>query len=178
MLYLSRHNQFQFWTVFALAMLLSGCGSREHRVIELDSSTFNHGLRMLSCELRYQGVVDQRRSSRLGDASLHTHEITNLVDYLDEQINAMLLFGDSGPDLTVELRHAYAQGKAMRGFYTIVLSIGIGDDSTVVRGRHDVTNWTGSSNEFQRGLTTAGNQALRTLHALLAESEYCQPTAS
>lgn len=159
-----------------MAILLSGCGSREHRVVDLDATRSNVDLQRLNCELKFQGVADHRRIQRLGGPSSHTYEISNLIAYLDEQINGLLGFSETGPKLTVNVRHVYAQGKAMRGFYTVVLSVGTGDGVNVLRGRHDVTNWTGSSNEFQRGLSAAAYQALNMLHSQLAESGHCQPS--
>ncbi len=173
----SRRDRLRFWAILALMIVLAGCGSRQSRVVELNSSASGPDLQTLNCELQFQGVVDRRRSKRVGDPSLNFHEIANLIDYLDEQINTILRFGESGPELMVGVRHAYAEGKAMRGFYTVVLSVGTGNDTTISRGRHDVTNWVGSSNEFQRGIRVASHQALRRLHSFLAESEYCQPTA-
>ncbi len=164
----------RFWPVCCLVLVVTGCGSQEPRALELDPSGSKLSLHVLSCELRFNGVVDRRRSERTSGPSLHTYEIENLIDYLDGQINAMVRSEESGPDLVVEVRHAYAQGKAMRGFYTVVLSAGIDDGATtVLRGSQNATNWVGSGNEFQRGLMAAGDKSLFGLHTLLAESGHC-----
>ena len=113
----------------------------------------------IQCEMRFEGVAEKRRSKSFTDPSRNTYDIENFPDYLDEQISAMMYHSEGGPELIVKLRHAYAQGKSMRGFYTVVLSLDLDEDPPVVlRGRHDVTNWMGSSSEFERGLTSAADQ--------------------
>lgn len=163
-----------FSLVCGVAMLTVACTAPEHRLIELDAFAAAPGLPVVSCDLQFHGVVDRRSSTRSAGPARHTYEIANLIDHLDEQIGAMLCCGQTGRVLTVDVRHAYAQGKAMRGFYTVVLSAAIGDDSTVLRGRHDVTTWSDSSREFQRGMASASQQALVMLQTWLADSEYCR----
>ncbi len=156
-------------------VLLTGCGSSQHRVIELDSSDSSFRAEELDCELSFDGVVDRRQSKRFVDPSWNTYDVENFLDYLDGHIDAITCCGQKGPELKVEVRHAYAQGKAMRGFYTVVLSLILDDSPPIVlRGRHDVTNWLGSSREFQLGLTAAADQALNKIHAILAESKQCR----
>lgn len=158
-----------------MLVLVAGCSTREHRAIELTTAGSHLDLPALDCELSFDGIIDRRPGERLVDPSLHTCEVGDLLGYLEDHIEAMLCCGESGSEMKIELRHAYARGMAMRGFYTVVLTLELDDrQPTLVRGRHNVTNWVGSSHEFRRGLTAAAHQALRELNAVLAESSYCE----
>ncbi|AKS41827.1 hypothetical protein [Wenzhouxiangella marina] len=158
--------------VLLVTVLLAACGNREYRTIEMNVEA---GPRLaVSCTASFDGVIDRRRAGRVTGPSMHAYDIENLIEYLDANIRSMLTESESGPSLDVELRYAYSQGKAMRGFYTVVLVATFSDLSPIVlRGRHDVTNWAGSSSEFQRGITNAATQALDALGRFLSEAEPC-----
>lgn len=161
-----------------LVFLAAACDSREHRKIELSGVDSNlSNAPPLDCRMEFNGIVDNRHGKQPVGPSLHAYEIKNLIAYFDNRIDALVNFGETASDLTLELRHVYAQGKAMRGFYTVVMVARLADNPPIIlRGRHDATNWAGSSKEFRRGLAAAADQAVLGLYELLSNSGLCLPS--
>jgi len=179
-------------TSLALAMtsLLAGCVVQQRKV-ELPAAEASLGAESLNCTLAFNSVVDRRPHRRTRGPSGHIYDIRNTIEYLESGIRVMTVSpagevagsavgldepaGNAPPLLKVDLVRAYAEGKAMRGFYNVVLVAHIGDVKLpVIRGQHNVTNWTGGENEFQSSYQKAVDDALATMWNVLEDSPACR----
>ncbi len=171
----------------AATVLLAGCAIEQRRV-QLPPVARPAVSASLDCALTFTGIREGRSRQRIRGPSWHIYDIDNAVAYLDSGIRALLGVSDSAAEeqaapleapalaepLRVELVRAYAQGKAMRGFYNVVMTVRIGArPPRVVRGRYDVTNWFGSGDEFATGMQLAMDDALVEMERVLADSDAC-----
>lgn len=176
---------------FATAALLAGCVTTQQRQIELPAEGASVDAGPLDCALEFNGVVDQRPHRRTRGPSGHIYDIRNTIEYLDSGIRAMTASPaeeasetavgadepaeNAAPLLKVDLVRAYAKGKAMRGFYNVVLVAHIDDARLpVIRGQHNVTNWTSGEREFQTKYQKAIDDALTTMRNVLADNPVCR----
>jgi len=161
--------------LIALSSTLAvGCVQREYRTAQIEDGETQDIGESLDCNLIFKGLTDKRSGSGTIGPSSHAYNVENLTEFLAAEIDSMDASWNGTESLSVELRHAYARGKAMRGFYTIVLTARIGNDPQVVaRGSYNMTNWSGTTREFELGMTRAASNALQDLKTFLLESGHC-----
>jgi len=158
-----------------VAILCVSC-TRSHYTVQLTGNELPASKTAISCAYGFSGAADARTSHSTIGPSGNTFEIANLIGYMDRQIRSWLpavhiseVSVSDRPELAVRLVHAYSEGQAMSGYFTVAL-VGTLDatDSKIFRGRSGGTTWVGNKAAFLSRLKKAADDALLQLNRWLS----------